>query len=145
MNKIAVIYWSGTGNTEAMAMDVAEGIKEGGKEAEVVTVDAAQASALQEMPVFALGCPAMGAEQLEESVMEDFVAEVERFASGKTIGLFGSYGWGDGQWMRDWEDRMKAAGAELIGREGVICQETPDEDALAACRALGKELAAACG
>ncbi len=142
MNKIAVIYWSGTGNTEAMAMDVAEGIKEGGKEAEVVTVDAAQASALQEMPVFALGCPAMGAEQLEESVMEDFVAEVERFASGKTIGLFGSYGWGDGQWMRDWVERMQNAGAVVLGGEDAICNEAPDDAAQAACIALGRQLAA---
>ncbi|HIQ73409.1 MAG TPA: flavodoxin [Candidatus Cottocaccamicrobium excrementipullorum] len=142
MNKIAVIYWSGTGNTEAMAMDVAEGIKEGGKEAEVVPVDAAQASALQEMPVFALGCPAMGAEQLEESVMEDFVAEVERFASGKTIGLFGSYGWGDGQWMRDWVERMQNAGAVVLGGEDAICNEAPDDAAQAACIALGRQLAA---
>lgn len=141
MNKIAVIYWSGTGNTEAMAMDVAEGIKEGGKEAEVVPVDAAQASALQEMPVFALGCPAMGAEQLEESVMEDFVAEVERFASGKTIGLFGSYGWGDGQWMRDWVERMQNAGAVVLGGEDAICNEAPDDAAQAACIALGRQLA----
>ena len=74
--------------------------------------------------------------------MEPFVTEVEAFASGKKIGLFGSYGWGDGQWMRDWEDRMKAAGATVVGGEGVICQETPDDEALENCKALGKELAA---
>ena len=95
-----------------------------------------------EASAFALGCPAMGAEVLEEGEMEPFVTEVEAFAAGKKIGLFGSYGWGDGQWMRDWEDRMKAAGATVVGGEGVICQETPDDDALANCKALGKELAA---
>ena len=84
----------------------------------------------------------MGAEVLEEGEMEPFVTEVEAFASGKKIGLFGSYGWGDGQWMRDWEDRMKAAGATVVGGEGVICQETPDDEALENCKALGKELAA---
>ena len=97
---------------------------------------------LKEASAFALGCPAMGAEVLEEGEMEPFVTEVEAFAAGKKIGLFGSYGWGDGQWMRDWEDRMKAAGASIVGREGVICQETPDDEALENCKALGKELAA---
>ena len=97
---------------------------------------------LREAQAFALGCPAMGAEVLEEGEMEPFVMEVEGFAQGKRIGLFGSYGWGDGQWMRDWEDRMKAAGSTVVGGEGVICQETPDDDALANCKALGKELAA---
>lgn len=142
MSKIAVVYWSGTGNTEAMANFVAEGIREGGKEADVIVVDQAQASDLKDMPVFALGCPAMGAEQLEESVMEDFVTEVEGFAAGKTIGLFGSYGWGDGQWMRDWVERMQNAGAAVLGGEEAMCNETPDEDAEAACVDLGKKLAA---
>ena len=116
----------------------------------VISVDGAAVSKdaytsmddLKEASAFALGCPAMGAEVLEEGEMEPFVTEVEAFAAGKKIGLFGSYGWGDGQWMRDWEDRMKAAGATVVGGEGVICQETPDDDALANCKALGKELAA---
>ena len=141
-SKIAVVYWSGTGNTEAMANFVAEGIREGGKEADVIVVDQAQASDLKDMPVFALGCPAMGAEQLEESVMEDFVTEVEGFAAGKTIGLFGSYGWGDGQWMRDWVERMQNAGAAGLGGEEAMGNEAPDEDAEAACVDLGKKLAA---
>lgn len=84
----------------------------------------------------------MGAEVLEEGEMEPFVCEVEGFASGKKIALFGSYGWGDGQWMRDWEDRMKAAGATIVGGEGVIAHEAPDDDVLESCKALGKELAA---
>ena len=83
----------------------------------------------------------MGAEQLEETEMEPFVEALEPLVSGKTILLFGSYGWGDGQWMRDWEERMKAAGAVLVGREGVIANEAPDEDALEQCRVLGRELA----
>ena len=91
---------------------------------------------------FALGCPAMGAEVLEESEMEPFVTELEASVSGKTIGLFGSYGWGDGEWMRDWVDRMTAAGATVAGGEGVICQDAPDDDAKADCEALGKSLAA---
>ena len=71
---------------------------------------------------------------------ERFVEEVEGFAQGKTIALFGSYGWGDGQWMRDWEERMKAAGAEIVGGEGVICMEAPDDEAIAACEKLGSQL-----
>lgn len=141
MSKIAVVYWSGTGNTEAMANMVAEGIKEAGKEAVVVPVEAANVDDLKEAAAFALGCPSMGAEELEEA-MENFVAEVEGFAAGKTIGLFGSYGWGDGQWMRDWAERMQAAGAAVEGGEDAMCNEAPDDEAEAACRALGQKLAA---
>ena len=142
MKKTAVIYWSGTGNTEAMANAVAEGVTAAGKEAVVVDVASASLDDLKAAKGFAMGCPAMGAEVLEEGEMEPFVCDVEGFAAGKTIALFGSYGWGDGQWMRDWEERMKAAGAEVACGEGVITQETPDDDALAKCKELGKTLAA---
>lgn len=141
MSKLAVIYWTGTGNTGAMAQAVADGAKSAGAEAELLTVSEISADAAAAYDKLALGCPAMGAEVLEEGEMEPFVMEVEGFAQGKRIGLFGSYGWGDGQWMRDWEDRMKAAGAVLVGREGVIASEAPDGDALEQCRALGRELA----
>lgn len=141
MDKIYVVYWSQSGNTEAMAEAVGEGIREAGKEAKVLEVGSASLDELKEAKAFALGCPAMGAEELEESEMEPFVSQVEGIASGKTIGLFGSYGWGDGEWMRTWTDRMKAAGALVPGDEGVICQETPDDEALEACKALGKQLA----
>jgi flavodoxin short chain len=140
---IQVVYWSQGGNTQAMAEAVGKGIVEGGKEANVVSVDAASIDALKEADVFALGCPAMGSEVLEESEMEPFVSQVEGFAKGKKIALFGSFGWGDGQWMRDWVDRMNAAGAMVLGGEGVICQEAPDDDALAQCVALGRQLATA--
>jgi flavodoxin short chain len=141
MDKIHVIYWSQGGNTQAMAEAVAQGITEAGKEAAVEFVSQASLDVLKEAKAFALGCPAMGAEVLEESDMEPFVCDVEGFASGKTIALFGSYGWGDGQWMRDWVERMSAAGATVLNGEGVICQETPDDGALAECVALGKQLA----
>jgi flavodoxin short chain len=141
MDKIQVVYWSQGGNTQAMAEAVAQGITEAGKEAAVAFVSEASLDTLKEAKTFALGCPAMGSEVLEESEMEPFVSDVEGFASGKTIALFGSYGWGDGQWMRDWVDRMNAAGATVLNGEGVICQEAPDDTALAECVALGKQLA----
>ena len=141
MDEIMVVYWSQTGNTEAMAQAVAQGIEEAGKKAKLAEVSAVSAADLKDAKAFALGCPAMGAEVIEEDEMEPFVAEVEGFASGKTIGLFGSYGWGDGQWMRDWEARMSGAGATIVGGEGVICQEAPDADAIEQCKALGKALA----
>jgi flavodoxin short chain len=97
---------------------------------------------LKSAKAFALGCPAMGAEVLEEGEMEPFVTELEGFVAGKTIGLFGSYGWGDGEWMRNWVERMTAAGAVVVGGEGVICQDAPDAEAEAACKELGKALAA---
>lgn len=141
MNQILIVYWSGTGNTAAMAEMVASGIREAGKEPVLIPAEEAAAEQLSSFQAAAFGCPSMGDETLEESVMEPFVEAAEKNVSGKTIGLFGSYGWGDGQWMRDWEDRMKAAGAVLVGREGVIASEAPDGDALEQCRALGRELA----
>lgn len=142
MSKISVVYWSQTGNTQAMAEAIGNGIKAAGKEAEVVDVSSVSLDDLKKETVFALGCPAMGAEVLEETEMDPFVSEVEGFAAGKTIALFGSYGWGDGQWMRDWVDRMNAAGAKVVNGEGLICQETPDDSAIAECESLGKQLAA---
>ena len=121
MSKISVVYWSQTGNTQAMAEAVAEGIKAAGAEAELLEVGAASVDALKGEKAFALGCPAMGSEVLEECEMEPFVAELEPHVSGKVIALFGSYDWGDGEWMREWVDRMKAAGATVVGDEGVIC------------------------
>lgn len=141
MDKVIVAYWSQTGNTAAMAAAIGEGITEAGKEAVVTDISSVSMDDLQAASAFALGCPAMGAEVLEEGEMEPFVTEVEAFASGKKIGLFGSYGWGDGQWMRDWEERMTAAGATVLNGEGLICQETPDDDAIKQCEELGEQLA----
>lgn len=141
MDKIYVVYWSQTGNTEVMAEAVSQGIRESGKEAETLTVSQITADTLKEAQAFALGCPAMGDEVLEESEMEPFMEQLDPMISGKQIGLFGSYGWGNGQWMREWQDRVMADGAVVAGGEGVIAQEMPDEDVLAACRNLGRILA----
>ena len=141
MSKIIVAYWSQTGNTEAMANAVGEGIVAAGGEADVIPVSAASVDELKNAASFALGCPAMGSEVLEESEMEPFVAEVEAIAAGKKIGLFGSYGWGDGQWMREWAERVTGEGATVVNGEGVIANLTPDDDAAAACKALGAALA----
>lgn len=141
MDKIYVVYWSQSGNTQAMAEAIGKGVIDTGKEAAVVFVGDASIEELKNAKCFALGCPAMGAEVLEESEMDPFVSEVEGFASGKTIALFGSYGWGDGQWMRDWEERMSGSGATVLNGEGVICQEAPGEEVIAECETLGKQLA----
>ena len=142
MSKVAVVYWSSTGNTEAMANAVAEGAKAAG--AEVISFESADFSAdkVDEFDAIAFGCPAMGDEVLEEDEFEPMFNSCETKLSGKKVGLFGSYGWGDGQWMRDWVDRMTAAGATVVNGEGVICQEAPDDAALDACKDLGKQLAA---
>lgn len=142
MDKIHVVFWTQTGNTQAMAKAIGEGIIEAGKEAVITNVSNVSLEELKSASVFVLGCPAMGAEVLEEGEMEPFVAEVEGFAAGKTIALFGSYGWGEGEWMNDWVDRMNTAGATVLNGEGLICQDAPGEDVLVECRALGKQLAA---
>lgn len=142
MKKIAIIYWSGTGNTEAMAMAVAEGVKKGGAEAAVLTVDQCGADLMEVYDGFLFGCPSMGAEVLEEGEFDPFFTSIEAKLSGRKVGLFGSYGWGGGAWMRDWEERVKADGADLIA-EGVIAENAPDEAALAASTALGEQMAGA--
>ena len=141
MSKVAVVYWSGTGNTEAMAMAVAEGAK--GKGAEVSVITAAEFSPEQvgEYSAIAFGCPSMGSEQLEESEFEPMFTACEGRLSGKSIALFGSYGWGDGEWMRSWEETCTADGAVLV-TESVICNDAPSDDAIAECKALGAALAA---
>lgn len=141
METIQVVFWSMTGNTAAMAAAVGEGIKEAGKEVNIVPVSNASTDELKKAKVFALGCPSMGAEVLEESEMEPFVEEVTGFVAGKTVALFGSYGWGDGQWMRDWVERMTQAGATVLNGEGLIAHETPGDEEISACRDLGKQLA----
>ena len=140
MKKTLVIYWSGTGNTEAMANAVVDGMKEAGADVTCWTVDDVKADAIAEFDAVAMGCPAMGAEVLEETEFDPMYQSVKSSLSGKPVGLFGSYGWGDGEWMRDWENDVKAAGADLV-REGVICCEAPDDEAIEACKALGKQLA----
>ena len=140
MKEVYVVYWSGTGNTQAMAEAVGAGVEAAGGTAKVMDVSAANAADLKDAASFALGCPSMGAEELDPD-MDTFVAEVEAFASGKTIGLFGSYDWGDGEWMRLWTERMEGAGATVVGGEGVIANLTPDDDALDACKKLGEALA----
>lgn len=142
MDKIYVVYWSQTGNTQAMAEAIGKGIADAGKDAAVVFVSEASLDELKNAKAFALGCPAMGAEVLEEAEFEPFVCDVEGFVAGKTVALFGSYGWGDGQWMRDWEERMNGCGASVLNGEGLMCHEVPDVSVLAECEALGKQLAA---
>ena len=139
MSKIAVVYWSGTGNTEAMANEVAEGAKSAGAEAEVFTPDTFSADKMDAYDAVAFGCPAMGAEELEDTEFEPMFKACEAKLSGKKIALFGSYGWGDGEWMRDWETRCKEAGAVLIC-ESVICNEMPDDEGIQSCKALGENL-----
>lgn len=140
MKKTAVVYWSSTGNTEAMAQAVLEGMKEAGAEAVLLTPDAVDVGALAGMDAIAFGCPAMGSEVLEECEFEPMFSDCKNRLGGKSVGLFGSYGWGDGQWMRDWEKDCDNAGINLVCKS-VICCETPDDAALEACRAMGKALA----
>lgn len=142
MDKTAIIYWSQTGNTEAMANAILDGMKDAGADVQLFTVSELSASDAAAYPKLALGCPAMGAEVLEESEFEPFFTELENNLSGKKVALFGSYGWGDGEWMRFWQDRTTAAGARLYDGEGLIVHETPDAEAEASCKAFGQGFAA---
>lgn len=141
MKKIAVVFWSGTGNTEAMAEAVAEGAKNAGAEVSLLDADAFDAGLLDTLDAVAFGCPAMGAEELESGTFAPMFDTCRAKLGGKRIALFGSYGWGDGEWMRNWEAECADAGA-VFAADSVIAQETPDDGVLADCRALGAALVA---
>ena len=134
MSKVAVIYWSGTGHTEAMAEAVAKGA-----DGVLLTCAEVPEDAAAQYDAFALGCSAMGSEELEEDEFGPLFEKLAPSLVGKKVALFGSYGWGDGEWMRTWEDNCRAAGI-VLACDSVICQEDPDADALAACEALGASL-----
>lgn len=139
MNKVAVVYWSCTGNTEEMAKCVAEGAKEKGVSVDLLETAEFGVDKMDAYDAVAFGCPAMGDEVLEELEFEPMFLACEPKLSGKKIALFGSYGWGDGEWMRNWEESCKSAGADLVC-ESVICCDAPDDDAQDACKALGEAL-----
>ncbi len=140
MSKIAVVYWSGTGNTQEMALSVADGAKEKGAAVDLFAAADFDSSMLSNYDAVAFGCPSMGAEQLEEGEFEPMFEDCKSKLTDKKVALFGSYGWGDGEWMRSWEDDCAAAGINLA-HESVICNEAPDSDAIESCNALGTALA----
>ena len=139
MSKVAVVYWSSTGNTEAMANAVADGVKGKGGEAVLHTCEDFDGSKVTEYDAIAFGCPAMGDEVLEDTEFEPMFDGCKDALKGKNIALFGSYGWGGGEWMNTWEDDCKSLGANLIF-DSIICNDAPDDEALAKCEELGKAL-----
>lgn len=140
MSKIAVIYWSQTGNTQAMAEAVAEGVQAAGAEAVLLEVSNVSAADALTYDKLALGCPAMGAEVLEETEFQPMYDNIRSSLSGKSVGLFGSYGWGDGQWIRDWAEDAEGAGAAIVNEPVMVCG-APEGDDADACVALGEALA----
>lgn len=143
MSEVKIVFWSGTGNTAAMAQLVARGVEEAGGTAVLVPVSEARADELKAEKAFALGCPSMGAEQLEEMEMEPFMCELEGGIAGKQIALFGSYGWGNQEWMRDWEGRVTSAGATVVNGEGVTVLGAPDAETEELLKSAGRALARA--
>lgn len=139
MSKIAVVYWSGTGNTEAMANAVLQGAKNKGVQAELFAAAAFKADMLDEFDAVAFGCPSMGTEELEDSEFAPMFQSVKDKLSDKKLALFGSYGWGDGEWMRNWEADCKSCGAAPV-TESVICNDAPDDEIIKQCEALGAAL-----
>ena len=140
MSKTAVVYWSGTGNTAAMADAVVDGVKSAGGQPELFTAESFNSDMVDNYDFIAFGCPSMGCEQLEDTEFEPMFDSCKNKLKGKKIALFGSYGWGDGEWMRSWEKNCDDAGVSLAC-DSIICQEAPDDDTLASCRAMGKTLA----
>ena len=140
MSKVAVVYWSGSGNTEMMAGAVADGAKKKGADADLIYCTDFSADKVSAYDAIAFGCPAMGAEVLEESEFQPMFDEVAPALKDKKIALFGSYGWGSGEWMESWEQSCKDAGA-VLAAESVMCNNTPDDEGLLNCETLGDALA----
>jgi len=138
MNKVAVIYWSGTGNTETMANAVAEGAKAAGADVDLLTC--ADVNGVDGYDAVALGCPAMGSEELEDGEFLPMLETIEPALPGKKVVLFGSYDWGTGEWIENWEARCAEKGITLAA-ESVKANNAPDDAALAACKALGAAIA----
>ncbi len=138
--KVSIVYWSGTGNTKAMAEEVLTGAKAVGADASLFETSSFDASSAASYDALAFGCPAMGAEELEDAEFLPVFEACEGTLRGKKIALFGSYGWGDGEWMRSWEERCASLGV-IFAADSVICREAPDDEACEACRALGTALA----
>lgn len=142
MGKIAVVFWSGTGNTEIMADSIIEGIKNAGGDVDRLGPSDFNESTIANYDKIAFGCPAMGAEELEPDEFEPMFAAVENSLGDKPIALFGSYEWADGEWMESWQNRVKSNGSNLIG-DGLIIYDTPDDDGKAKCVAFGESFAKA--
>lgn len=142
MRKVAIVFWSGTGNTAAMCRLVAEGVASTGAQADVFTPNEFSPDMVDDYSQLAFGCPSMGDEVLEEEEFAPMFEAVKPKLKGKKIGLFGSYGWGDGEWMRLWEQDCQEVGCQMVG-EPVIVSGPPEGDVTAACRDLGKTLASA--
>ncbi len=143
MAKIAVIYWSGTGNTEAMAQLVAEGAGVAGDEVVLSNVSDISVDEALACDKVALGCPAMGAEELEDGEFQPFYDEFKAGFGSKPLVLFGSYNWADGEWMATWQNDAKDAGLNLVA-EGLICYDGPEDgDKVEDCKQLGETLAKA--
>lgn len=140
MSKTAVVYWSGTGNTAVMADAVVEGVKSAGGQPELFTAESFNSDMVDNYDFIAFGCPSMGCEQLEDTEFEPMFDSCKNKLKGKKIALFGSYGWGDGEWMQTWENDCKSFGADLVC-DSVICNDAPNDEAVAKCEDLGKALA----
>ena len=140
MKKVCIVYWSGSGNTEAMAGAVLEGVNEAGADGTLYAASEFHPSLLAGFDAAAFGCPSMGCEQLEEGEFEPMFSQCEPMLSGKTIALFGSYGWGDGEWMRNWKEQCEKDGA-ILACKPVICNDAPSDEAIAECKKLGASLA----
>lgn len=138
MSKVAVVYWSGTGNTEAMAKAVADGAAEKGAQVTLCTSETFKPSMIAEFDGLAFGCPSMGDEVLEESEFQPMWDDCKNSLGGKKVGLFGSYGWGDGLWMRNWVDECGGLTMNLI--DDVICNEYPNDEGFENCKSLGAAL-----
>ena len=144
MAKIAVVFWSGSGNTEAMANAVVAGVEKGGADVELIRVGDFSADRIVDYDGILMGCPACGTEELDDGEFEPFFAEAESQLKDVKVGLFGSYGWGGGAFMETWAQRPEDAGAVMVA-DGVTCELEPDDDALERCRALGAAMAKAVG
>ncbi|MBK1809651.1 flavodoxin [Clostridium sp. YIM B02505] len=139
MSKVTIIYYSGTGNTEKMAELISSALSEHNSVVSLLQVSSASKSDIEDSDVIIFGSPSMGNEVIEETEMEPFIESIKEAISGKKVALFGSYGWGDGEWMRNWQDRMSDYGAILLA-DGLIVNGYPEGNEEDRCIEFAKSL-----
>lgn len=138
-----IIYWTGTGNTGAMATLIGKGINEVGEEAELINISSNKVNSLKDEECIVLGCPSMGAEELEDGEFEPFLEEIGAELRGKKVFLFGSYGWGNGEWMEAFEDRILDLGG-ILPLDSVTVNYVPEGESEELCIEYGRKIAKEC-
>ena len=138
MATLNIIYYTGTGNTADMAKYIGEGAENAGADVKLINVEEADESAIN-ADFVAYGSPAVGAEEIAPELVE-FFEWIKEQSIGKTVGLFGSYDWGQGGWMETWREEMINEGFSIVNDGLIIHLAVDDDEKIEKCKEYGKAI-----